>query len=151
MSCCLTSVLMVNTRHRLNDYIELRARSCHSAAQIPWWLPVHPSKSQNSYSALVPVRCTPPPWIFNQFQPVPNTDHVPILLASLFCFRHVTLASGWGCLSWPLRVHLPQTQISMGIIHSFYKTSSACPFISRALLLQYFFPALLWQCWWSNN
>lgn len=56
VSCCLPSVLLVNTQHSLNDCIEVQASSCHSAAQIPCWLPVHPGKSQNSYSA--PWRCT---------------------------------------------------------------------------------------------
>lgn len=78
---------MVNTQHSQNDAVKVAARSGHSAAQIPQWLPSHPSKSQSPYSALEPVWWSPLTFL-NLNSPFFPTDHVPVILASLFFPHH---------------------------------------------------------------
>lgn len=82
---------MVNTQHRQNDAVKAAARAGHSAAQIPQWPPSHPSKSRSPYSALEPVWWSPLSCISKlKFTLLIHwsTDHVPIILASLFFPHH---------------------------------------------------------------
>lgn len=78
---------MVNTQHSQNDAVKVAARSSHSAAQISQWLPSHPSKSRSPYSALEPLWWSPLTFL-NLNSPFFPTDHVPVILASLFFPHH---------------------------------------------------------------